>query len=162
MEHREDTPRSRDMLAGEFLALAREYRRVSACLADARRQCEQAGVQHDQVLEITFTHVASYIDGGADQMEHVAARLTSRPEGDLACDTSFPETGAILRLEEVPRALRNAASALEAAMERALDAVDEVDDAELVGDSHPFGHIIQGICLPYLFLAAEVLDGGAA
>ncbi len=43
-------------------------------------------------------------------------------------------------------------------MMRALDLVDEANDSELIADPHPFAHVIQGICLPYILLAAQTIE----
>ena len=147
-------------LAADFAELAGEYRRVSMTLTQMALRCEAAGVSGDQVLDITFGSVASYVDGGAEALEQVASRLASSAgegrtftEGQSSL-TAFPEAVSAHPSE----ALRRAALALEDAMNRALDLVEEVDDETLVGDAHPFGHIVQGICIPYILLAAQRLE----
>lgn len=38
-------------------------------------------------------------------------------------------------------------------------AVGQTGDRALVGDTHPYGDVIYGIVIPYLFRAADVLRG---
>lgn len=167
------------VIAGEFAALAGEYRLVSARVKGVERKCVELEVPHDQVLEIAFKQAVPYVDKASTCLDQVAARLMDRSEaGDSgmldpaaeadASDSLNPasEKGAAdvyaVPLEHVSAELRDTAYALLGAMNRALDLVDEVGDAELVGDSHPFGHIVQGICIPYILLAAEVLEAEEA
>ena len=156
-----EADRSLDVIANEVLALASEYRRVSACVLDVERRCAEAGVHRDQVLEIAFTHAVSYIDEAAEQLEQLAERLADRAgKADLVKSWRAAEGAVevVEPFESASAALGWAAVALETSMNRALDLVDEIDDESLVGDTHPFGHVIQGICIPYIALASAALE----
>lgn len=160
-------------IAVGFSALAEEYRRAAACIADVAGCCDAAGVTRSKVLDIAFGSVPRRIAQGADSMDAVAARLRGTDGTGVSVSTSpFPSDDASAQansvhvtangactLEGAPQLLIASARALEDAMLRALDLVDEVARPDLVGDSHPFGHIIHGICVPYLLLAAEDLEG---
>ena len=168
-----------------FALLAAEYRRVAACVAGVAEACDAAGVPRNQVLDIAFGSAVRRIGEGADLLDSVAGRFREAADGEaaaaaaagfsmkaeidgagasgLAAEVGFCGPTVHLRpcasLDDAPRALAAAARALEDAMLRALDLVDEVARPDLAGDSHPFGHIIHGICVPYLLLAAEDLEG---
>lgn len=160
-------------IAGAFWALAREYRRVAACVGAAAEACDAEGVQRSQVLDIAFGSVVKRISEGADLMEAIAGRFRDVADESENAAASSPLGGADSAaagsadatpvrvpssLQDASRLLVAAARALEGAMLRALDLTDEADRPDLVGDSHPFGHIIHGICVPYLLLAAEELE----
>ena len=165
MERDEGISYSRKSAAKDFLVLAGEYRRVSTCLIGMGRYCKETGIECDKVLDIVFTHIVSYIEKGASQMELAASRL-ARSEGEAApmvsCGGANPAAeqfdSAVRSPIEASEMLRNAALSLQRAMNRALDLVEKVGDDELVGDPHSFGHVIQGICMPYILLASDMLE----
>lgn len=168
--------RSFGELGNDFRVLASEYRRVSRRVTGVAAYCEKAEVQRDQVLEIAFTHVVAYIDDAAELLDQVAERVANCADGEAANEVACAANCAadetvngvepsnagsgtpIKTLGDASAALRSAAVDLEGAMNRALDLVDEVGNGELVGDSHPYGHIVQGICIPYLLLASASLE----
>lgn len=166
MERMAETQHPIEIIESELLSVASEYRRISALLADVAERCGEETIARNQVLEITFTHVVSYIIEGANQIECASRRLSGRRREGLAPsrseDLQVPIEGrpAVMQRENsAPETLRDTAFALESAMKRALDLIDEAGGEDVMGDSHPFGHVIQGICLPYILLAAETLDG---
>lgn len=164
--------RSFGELGNDFRVLAGEYRRVSRRVTGVAAYCEKVEVQRDQVLKIAFTHVVAYIDDAAELLGQVAERVANCAGSEVACaancapdetvnDVEPSNAGSgtpIKTLGDASAALRSAAVDLEGAMNRALDLVDEVGNGELVGDSHPYGHIVQGICIPYLLLASASLE----
>lgn len=169
MEFGEDVSCFRAGAAREFCVLADRYRGVSSRLMQIAQLCEEFGVERSQMLDIVFTHVVSYVDAGAEQLAMVASGLAnadkSRPESapgfEGGCDIEALDA-PVRVVEEVPDALRAAAIALDTAMNRALDLAEELGDEAAVGDTHPFGHIIQGICIPYVLLAADAVEGQPA
>ena len=105
---------------------------------------------------------------GADQMEVVAERFRAASglggpgAPGCAAEAEPGDSGAHFHPcaspEGAPRVVTAAARAIEDAMLRALDVADGAARPDLVGDSHSFGHIIHGICVPYILLAAEELE----
>lgn len=161
MDQSDSLARRKEDYAGEFAMLAKRYRQVAALLVTLREGCGESTIESDPVLKIAFTQVVSYIEEGAAQLEQAALALAPISDEGLASAVRADASAASalpLAFGNASDALRLAAGVLEGSMNRALDLSEEAEAKELLDDPHPYAHIVQGICLPYLLLASDVLD----
>ncbi len=151
----------------KFREYAQKYRMVVSHIRQVESSIGRLNASHDPVLEIVFTHVADYVEGGARSLEDIAQRLAQRSgaadpsaapiNSNDAFESTCANEGDLPSLDYLARELYQATTLLEETMNQALDSVDRIADEEITGDTHPFGHIVQGICLPYLMLGVATL-----
>ena len=178
----------------DFEAAAGEYRRLAGEVAGLVPVADDARLTAGErkVMGIVFTSCVPYIEQGAQAIEEAAGRMRAkagvpvgdaerRPErfsrGSAKSDPQLKlEVSSEPAFDRVPEPaddlptcaaarLEGAARELYAWVRRLTDDAEALGDRELAGDTHPYGDVVYGICIPYLVQASDIarrLSGGSA
>lgn len=176
----------------DYEAAAGEYRRLSSAVAELAPVADDRRLTADerQVMGIVFASCVPYMAQGARAVEEAAERMRAQvgsrvgPAGpgtapgrgrDLAYRFASeadgdPETGRDPETaSDLParaaRCFEDAARTLYAWVLRLTDDAEALGDRGLTGDTHPYGDVVYGICIPYLVQASDIarrLSGGSA
>ena len=170
----------------DYEAAAREYRRLSSAVAELAPVADDRRLTADerQVMGIVFASCVPYMAQGARAVEEAAERMRAQvgsragPAGpgtapgrgrDPACRFASETGGDSETASDLParaaRCFEDAARTLYAWVLRLTDDAEALGDRGLTGDTHPYGDVVYGICIPYLVQASDIarrLSGGSA
>jgi hypothetical protein len=145
------------LASDRLVAIARAFSALSlAYRASAARLCAlKPGVASTPTTAIVYQSCVPYIEQGANALDAAAQRMAQTAGIELPVLPMPPVPAEELGGCDPKAAFEQEARALYAGIQRATDLAAEVGDQNLTGDTHPYGDVIYGICLPYLLKAAD-------
>ena len=132
-------------------AIARRMSRLAGIYKNAVAQlvAAQPDEPHSPAVAIVYRSCVPYITSGASALDAAAARIAEAAAIEVA--PLIPAASPIVS----STVFADTAHILYEALQEAPELAEEVGDTRLTGDTHPYGDVIYGICLPYLLQAAE-------